>query len=105
MADQRRSESRVSRSEVASPCGFSFPLGPTIPSRVRVTSAAQKTVDGVTEGEVRSEKGEKGHFHQRDDGLPASDRMAQPTETLWGQPRYPAARQGCQNGQKGETAA
>ena len=34
-----------------------------------MTSAAQKTVDGVTEGQVRSEKGEKGNFHQRDDGF------------------------------------
>jgi hypothetical protein len=34
-----------------------------------VTSAVEKTVDGVTEGEVRSETGKKGLFHQHDDGF------------------------------------
>lgn len=52
---QGRSESRVSRQEVASPCGFSLPLGWILPLCVRLTSVVEKTVDGVTEGEVSSE--------------------------------------------------
>lgn len=35
---------------------------------VRLTSALEKTVDGVTKGQVRSEKGRKALFHQQDDG-------------------------------------
>jgi hypothetical protein len=34
-----------------------------------VTSAAEKTVDGVMEGGVRSETGQEGLFRQHDDGL------------------------------------
>ncbi len=34
-----------------------------------MTSESGKKVDGVTEGEVRSERGQKGPFHQRDDGF------------------------------------
>jgi hypothetical protein len=29
----------------------------------------EEMVDGPAEGEVRSEKGKKGHFHQHDDGF------------------------------------
>jgi hypothetical protein len=42
-----------------------------LPSCVRLTSRLEKTVDGVAEGEVRSEQGEKVPFHQRDDGFAA----------------------------------
>ena len=47
----------VSRPEVECSCGFSFPLGPVLPRFVRVTSSAEKTVDGATEGDVHSESG------------------------------------------------
>ncbi len=43
--DQGRSAGRVSRSEVASPCRFSLPLGPLLPSCVRVTRAVERMVD------------------------------------------------------------
>jgi hypothetical protein len=46
-----RSESRVARSEVAIPCGFSLPPGRILPSCVRVKSAVEEMVDGVAEGE------------------------------------------------------
>jgi len=42
------------------------PEFPTLPCSVRVTSVVGKILDGVTEGEVRSETGGKGPFHQRD---------------------------------------
>jgi hypothetical protein len=40
---------------VASSCGVGLPPGLILPRCVRVTSALEKTVDGVAEGEVRSE--------------------------------------------------
>jgi len=49
-SDQGGGESPVSLSEVASPCGVGLLIGWILPSCVRVTSAAQKTVDAVTEG-------------------------------------------------------
>ena len=60
------------------------PLAPILPRCVRVTSAAQKTVDGVTEGELRSEKGEKEHFHQRDDGFACVRSRGSPHKDLSG---------------------
>ena len=36
-------------------CGRPPALGPILPGSVRVTSEVEKTVDRVTEGEVRSE--------------------------------------------------
>jgi hypothetical protein len=59
-SDQGRSQGRVSRSEVVCPCGGGVSFGPVLPSCVRVTSALEETVDGVTQGEVRSETVKKG---------------------------------------------
>ena len=61
-SDQGGSESRVSWSEVASPCVVGLPLGWILPRCLRVTTAAGKMVDGVREGEVRSETGSWGLF-------------------------------------------
>ena len=41
-ADQGRSESRVSRSEVVGACGFGVSFGPTLPCCVRVTTRGRK---------------------------------------------------------------
>jgi hypothetical protein len=93
--DQGRSESRVSRQEVTSSCGFSLPLGPVLPSCVWMTSATEETVDGVTKWGVRSETGKKKLFHQRDDGLAHVRSRGTPPETsCWGQPKYPAPLRG-----------
>jgi len=54
-SDQSWRESRVSRQEVASPCGGGVSLGRILWRCVRVTSALEKAVDGVAEDEVRSE--------------------------------------------------
>jgi hypothetical protein len=54
-SDQGGSEGRVSRSEVVCPCGVGVSFGSTLPCCLRATSAVEKTVDGVKEGEVRSE--------------------------------------------------
>lgn len=69
LPDQGGSESRVSWSEVVCPCGVRVSFGSTLPRRVRVTSAVEKAVDGVTEGEVHTETGVKELFQQHDDGF------------------------------------
>ena len=68
-SDQGRSQGLVSRSEVVCPCSGGVSFGPLLPSCVRVTSALEKTVDGVTQGEVRSETGKDGLSCQHDDGF------------------------------------
>ncbi len=83
-SDQAGSEGRTSRQEVASPCGFSLPFGPVLPSCVWVTSAVGKTVDGLAEGELRSVTGKTGPFHQHDDGFACVSSVGHPTETFSG---------------------
>jgi hypothetical protein len=56
-ADQGRSESRVSRSEVVCPRGIRVSFGPILPYSARLTSVVEKMVDGGAEGEVRSARG------------------------------------------------
>ncbi len=46
------------------------------------TSKRKLVVVVHAEGEVRSEEGEKGHFHQRTTVLPLSGRVGLPTETF-----------------------
>ena len=73
---------------------------------VRLTSAVEKTVDGVTEGEVRSETGKKGLFIDVTTVLPAFAPVGHPTDTLSGVSRgIRPAPQGCQKVQNGKTAA
>ena len=60
----------MSWSEVVCPCGIGVSFGPSLLCCIRVTSAMVRMVDGVAEGEVRSDSQEKVPFHQRDDGFP-----------------------------------
>jgi hypothetical protein len=53
--DPDRGESSVSRSDMAYCCRVGVFLGSILPHRVRVTSAVEKMIDGVAEGEVRSQ--------------------------------------------------
>ena len=90
--NQGRSESRVSRSEVASSCGFCVSVAWILPRCVWVTTAVEKTVDRVTGGEVRSKKGKKGLVINVTTVLPLSGRVGLPTETFSGSAkvfRYP----------------
>ena len=64
--------------------GFRISIGSTLPRCVRVRSPVVKTVDGVAEGEVRSDSQEKVPFHQRDDGFLGSGRVKHAVETLLG---------------------
>ena len=62
-------------------------------------------VDGVTEGEVRSETGKRGFFINMTTVLPASGRVGLRTDTFRGQRSVPSTSQGCQEEQNGGTAA
>ena len=64
-------------------------LGPVLPSCVRMTSSAEKAVDGVTEGEVRSETEKKGFFINVATVLPMLASVGHPEIPYWGQPSYP----------------
>ncbi len=83
MADQRRSENRVSWSEVASPCCFSLPFGPVLPSCVRVTSAVEKKWLTEWRRVKYAHKQEKmGLFSNVTTVLPTSGREGHPTDTF-----------------------
>jgi hypothetical protein len=66
---QGGSESRVSWSEVISPCGVGLPFGSTLPRRVRVMSVAEKAVDQEVGYGLHSEAAKEGLFRQRDDSF------------------------------------
>ncbi len=64
-----------------------------------------KSLDGVTEREVRSETGKKGFFINVTTVLPTFAPLVHPTDTLLGAAELSAASQGCQEVQNGKTAA
>lgn len=59
-----------------------LPLGWILPCCVRLTGALEKTVDGVTEGEVRSETCPKGLCIDKTMVLPLSCGVGHSTNTL-----------------------
>jgi hypothetical protein len=70
-------------------------LWPDITALCSCDEHGGKMVDGEQGGEVRSETDEKGVFINMTTVLPAFGSVGLPWDTLWGQPRYPAAPQGC----------
>ncbi len=66
---------------------------------------AEQTVDGVTEGEVRSETGQKGFFVNMTTVLPLSGGMEHSPTPFRGRPSDPSGPHGFPNGQNGKTAA
>jgi hypothetical protein len=63
------------------------------------------TLDGVVEGEVRSEKEEKRCFRQLGDGFDCIRSRGTLTETFFGSSGGPLCPQVPQNGQNGKTTA
>ncbi len=102
---QSLSEHRVSEPKVVCPCRFSLALGQVLPSCVQVTSAAEKTVDGETDGGVRSETSQKGFFVNMTTVLRLSGCMGHFAAPFQGRRSDPSDPHEFPNGLRGTTAA